>query len=167
MANKDTAKTYFNTGDFPTESQFAQVFEWLRWKDELIGYDDLDAELQAYFNTVRNSIGRIKVVPDEDYEVVDGDDTLVFKTITGYRNIVLPTPQAGRKLTFILSCDASGFEVPLGSPPVLKFDTTVRGIFGENVEGTSGMITIQYYGGGEGIDIEYAPYWQVVHQVEP
>lgn len=34
MANKDTSKTWFQTGDFPTQAQFWQVFDWLRWKDE-------------------------------------------------------------------------------------------------------------------------------------
>lgn len=36
MTNKDTAKTWFERGDKPTQAQFAQVFEWLRWKDEAI-----------------------------------------------------------------------------------------------------------------------------------
>jgi hypothetical protein len=36
MANRDTAKSWFERGDKPTQAQFAQVFEWLRWKDEAI-----------------------------------------------------------------------------------------------------------------------------------
>jgi hypothetical protein len=36
MANKDTAKQWFEKGDKPTQAQFAQVFEWLRWKDEAV-----------------------------------------------------------------------------------------------------------------------------------
>lgn len=36
MANKDTAKQWFERGDKPTQAQFAQVFDWLRWKDEVI-----------------------------------------------------------------------------------------------------------------------------------
>jgi hypothetical protein len=34
MANKETAKSWFERGDKPTQAQFAQVFDWLRWKDE-------------------------------------------------------------------------------------------------------------------------------------
>ena len=52
MANKDTAKTWFETGDFPTQSQFWQVFDWLRWKDEPLVAGDLSAELVALLNLV-------------------------------------------------------------------------------------------------------------------
>ncbi len=34
MGFKEDAKQWFETGDYPTQAQFAQVFEWLRWKDE-------------------------------------------------------------------------------------------------------------------------------------
>lgn len=34
MPFKEDAKQWFETGDYPTQAQFAQVFEWLRWKDE-------------------------------------------------------------------------------------------------------------------------------------
>jgi hypothetical protein len=36
MAFKDDSKQYFQTGDYPTEAQFALVFDLLRWKDEPI-----------------------------------------------------------------------------------------------------------------------------------
>lgn len=41
MANKDTSKLWFETGDFPTQEQFAQVFDWLRWKDEAIAINEI------------------------------------------------------------------------------------------------------------------------------
>jgi|SRR5690242_3195320 len=41
MANKDTAKPWFNTGKYPTQAQFYQLFEWLRWKDEEIAIADV------------------------------------------------------------------------------------------------------------------------------
>ena len=41
MANKDNAKQWFETGDYPTQAQFAQVFEWLRWKDESVAIIDV------------------------------------------------------------------------------------------------------------------------------
>ena len=33
MANKDTAKLWFQTHDYPTQAEFYQLFEWLRWTD--------------------------------------------------------------------------------------------------------------------------------------
>lgn len=41
MANKDTAKTYFQTGDKPSQSQFYQTFDWLRWADDTIAIADV------------------------------------------------------------------------------------------------------------------------------
>lgn len=41
MANKDTAKQWFETGDKPTQTQFWQVFDWLRWNDIAIAIDDI------------------------------------------------------------------------------------------------------------------------------
>lgn len=34
MANRDTAKTWFETGDKPTQAQFATLFDWLLFIDE-------------------------------------------------------------------------------------------------------------------------------------
>ena len=52
MANKDTSKGWFETGDFPTQAQFAQVFDWQSWKDEPIGVLDLSTELRALLNLI-------------------------------------------------------------------------------------------------------------------
>ncbi len=47
MSFKEDAKQWFETGDYPTQAQFAQVFDWLRWKDEqqaistIIGLQDI------------------------------------------------------------------------------------------------------------------------------
>jgi hypothetical protein len=60
MANKDTSKQWFNTGDYPTEAQFAQVFEWLRWKDEALATGDvtgLDMALQQLQTNITNASG--------------------------------------------------------------------------------------------------------------
>jgi hypothetical protein len=51
MSFIDTVKSWFQTGDFPTESQFYQKFSWLRWKDEKIGIPDLADEVIAAINT--------------------------------------------------------------------------------------------------------------------
>lgn len=54
MANKDTIKQYFETGDKPTQAQFWQFFDWVRWGDESIQMADiagLAAALLAKMNT--------------------------------------------------------------------------------------------------------------------
>lgn len=51
MANKDTSKQWFETGDFPTQTQFAQTFDWLRWKDEVLAITDVTG-LQDVLNTI-------------------------------------------------------------------------------------------------------------------
>lgn len=51
MANKDTSKQWFETGDYPTQVQFAQVFDWLRWKDEQLEVADVNG-LAGLVNSV-------------------------------------------------------------------------------------------------------------------
>lgn len=41
MSFKDQVKQWFKTGDKPTQGQFWQKFEWLRWKDEPIAMADV------------------------------------------------------------------------------------------------------------------------------
>jgi hypothetical protein len=62
MANKDTSKGWFETGDYPTQAQFAQVFEWLRWKDEQVGVGDLSAELVALLNSISLMVPQVLVI---------------------------------------------------------------------------------------------------------
>lgn len=52
MANKDTVKEWFETGDLPTQAQFYQKFDWLRWQDEKIVFADLSPELQAHITAI-------------------------------------------------------------------------------------------------------------------
>ncbi len=52
MAYKDTVKQWFQTNDIPTEPQFYQKFDYLRWKDEKIGTGDLTDELLAIINGI-------------------------------------------------------------------------------------------------------------------
>lgn len=51
MAYKDTVKPWFETGDYPTQVQFWQTFDWLRWKDELLQIPDVQG-LQALVNSI-------------------------------------------------------------------------------------------------------------------
>lgn len=51
MANKDTVKPWFEIGDYPTQAQFWQMFDWLRWKDEKLQIIDVEG-LQALVNSI-------------------------------------------------------------------------------------------------------------------
>lgn len=62
MANKDTSKSWFETGDYPTQAQFAQVFEWLRWKDEQVGVGDLSAEIVVLLNSVALVLPQLLII---------------------------------------------------------------------------------------------------------
>lgn len=42
MAYIDTVKGWFNYKDAPSETQFSQTFNWLRWKDEKIPMNDVN-----------------------------------------------------------------------------------------------------------------------------
>ena len=41
MSFQDSTKPWFETGDYPTQEQFYQMFDWLRWKDEAIAIGDI------------------------------------------------------------------------------------------------------------------------------
>lgn len=41
MAYIDNVKPWFETGDFPTQAQFYQMFEWLRWRDQPLAIADI------------------------------------------------------------------------------------------------------------------------------
>lgn len=51
MAYKDSVKPWFETGDYPTQAQFYQAFDWLRWKDELLAITNITG-LQTILNSV-------------------------------------------------------------------------------------------------------------------
>lgn len=59
----DTLKTYFQTGDKPTQAQFYAVLDSLRHKDNAIGAADLTTELQNYLNSLSTSNGFVVLAP--------------------------------------------------------------------------------------------------------
>lgn len=70
MANKDTVKQWFETGDFPTQTQFYQKFDWQRWKDEKIAADDLTPELLALINAISGRPERKVMLTDGAFDMV-------------------------------------------------------------------------------------------------
>ena len=82
MANKDTSKQWFEMGDFPTQAQFAQVFDWLRWKDEAIAISDI-----TNLQTILNNFGAAAV----DTFIITGSH--VYTILAGFlleKIIVMP-----------------------------------------------------------------------------
>lgn len=50
-SQRDTVKPWYITGAFPTQAQFWQWMDWIRFKDEKIASSDLTDELIAMFNS--------------------------------------------------------------------------------------------------------------------
>lgn len=97
MANKDTAKQWFETGDFPTQTQFEQTLEWLRWKDEKIAFADLTPELQAQI-TANNS-------------VIEFDDSVSSWTFPAHTLIVRVWCMANVDHTFSMGTTFGGTQI--------------------------------------------------------
>ena len=90
MANKDSSKQWFLTGFYPTQSQFAQVFEWLRWKDEKLDMDNITGLTDA-INAASKSGGNTTVVVEcitDHPPKVTGTNESVTGIIAGSLSIV-------------------------------------------------------------------------------
>lgn len=107
MANKDTAKQWFETGDKPTQAQFWQVFDWLRWTDEAIGMDQitgLSTALLAKVNTADYQGNCIAYDADATFVIPGG--YLLEKVIPYYG------ANGDMKVSTVLMGDADEVEVP-------------------------------------------------------
>jgi len=79
MANVDTAKTWFETGDKPTQAQFHQLLAWLRFKDQPITMDDIQGLTtslglkldKAIFNAFEQG-QKLEVNGDTEYVIPPG-----------------------------------------------------------------------------------------------
>lgn len=68
----DNAKPWFETGDFPTQAQFYQLFEWLRWKDEAILISEVFG-LQQIINELASPVEAFTPPGDEHvYTIPEG-----------------------------------------------------------------------------------------------
>lgn len=79
MSFKDDIKPYFVPNAYPTQDQFYELFEYLRWRDELIQAADLDPALLALLN----STGRTVQLPDGTMQFVAPAGTLIEKFFFG------------------------------------------------------------------------------------
>lgn len=143
MPNIDTVKTWFETGDYPTQAQFEQFFEWIRWKDDLIEINEV-RDLVESLNELALPIIKITTALAETPVVIPAGYALEQIWIVPISNCVpiitsegsptegdilsedeVPvTPTVGRQYMVNLFCVTSKTivfkEVPVGSTIVLK-----------------------------------------------
>lgn len=125
MPNIDSAKQWFQTGDFPTQAQFYQVFEWLRWKDEQISVGDIAGLTalvqgkadQAALNALADAINREALLQSNDFTfslmankrlqtiiiIPSADYTLKIGLTDGGEEVMVATPLIQDEV-FILDC---------------------------------------------------------------
>lgn len=93
MANKDTAKQWFETGDKPTQAQFWQLFDWLRWTDVAITMDaitGLSAALLAKVNKSDYEGNCIAYDADATFVIPGGyllESVIPYYGANGYMNV--------------------------------------------------------------------------------
>lgn len=91
MANIDTAKQWFKTGDYPTQAQFWQLFEWLRWKDEQLQITDIK-DLPDILTDLITNAGGGGATAESFVLSSDGSRTILAGTVIS--GIVVDTPVA-------------------------------------------------------------------------
>ncbi|MDE3185292.1 MAG: hypothetical protein KGM16_17910 [Bacteroidota bacterium] len=126
MPNKDTSKGWFELGDYPTQAQFAQVFEWLRWKDETIGIGDVTG-LQTIVNNLPSKlqeIGVFDIVSAGSFALEanklvitillksDTDQTVQIGSTDGGNELAIDVPVTAGKTT-VLDLKIWGEDVPV------------------------------------------------------
>ena len=62
VVTKDILKTYFETGDYPTQQQFANLIDSLKHVNDLIGLTDLKQEVIDTINAAADSTGNAPIV---------------------------------------------------------------------------------------------------------
>jgi hypothetical protein len=107
VANKDIAKQWFETGDKPTQAQFWQIFDWLRWADTAIAMDQITG-----LNTALNS-----KVSKADYEgnCIGFNGDSIYEIPGGYLlESIIPYygSNGSMKLSVVANGDSEVVEVP-------------------------------------------------------
>ena len=124
MANKDTAKQWFEEGDLPTDVQIAQTFDWLQWKDEPIPMEAVQG-LITYLSSVIPPI-EISINASGSYTIPAGYAIykLYVKTILADSTLVIGTEEFGDDILAVVDLIAAitlGVDVTL----VADADTTI------------------------------------------
>lgn len=126
MANKDTSKQWFQTGDKPTQAQFYQVFDWIRWADDPIAIADI-AGLVAALNAKADQTSvallytfKVTLNADGNYVLPLGNlmDKIII-TPAGDSNIKVGTSDGGEE---IMPVD----DIAAGEDRVISCDVIAR-----------------------------------------
>ena len=64
VVTKDTLKTYFETGDYPTQQQFTNLIDSLRHVNDPIAFADLAEEVITAINNAADSTGNAPIVTE-------------------------------------------------------------------------------------------------------
>ncbi len=87
MAHIDIIKPWFLVAKKPTQAQFHQWMDWLRWTDQLIGLTDLTQEVIDMLNVVGSS-------NRPERKEVTGDDTFTMLAEFKLNSIAIKNPSA-------------------------------------------------------------------------
>lgn len=139
MAYVDSVKQWFKTRLKPTQTQFWQTWDWLRWKDEALAITDiagLEAALLGKADT--GSTGAYKPIG----VALAGDGSFVFPAGLMLDKIII-SPQSDSSLLIGLTNGTGGVftpgdPIPGGSDYVVTVDLVARApttIYFSNVTG--------------------------------
>ncbi|MGQ0739151.1 MAG: hypothetical protein ACT4OJ_08850, partial [Bacteroidota bacterium] len=76
MANRDTVKPWFETGDKPTQAQFWQFFDWVRFLDDPIAMAEVTGLVNALLGKVNTS--------DYEGQLIAYDGPAIYTIPAGY-----------------------------------------------------------------------------------
>lgn len=76
MAFKDNLKQWFTTGSYPTEAQFAQMFDWLRMQDQQLAIADITG--------LSDIINNLVAVVQKEKITVGNTGKIIHTIVAGY-----------------------------------------------------------------------------------
>lgn len=145
MANIDTAKSWFETGDYPTQAQFWQLFDWIRWKDEQLAISDITG-LQTILNNAAtiNAVkalfrDKITLLADGNWSNPDGNviSGVIIKSVNN-ASIKIGTTPGGD--------DILSYDVVAGVPVAISliyYSETAQTIYFSGISGSTDFIIIK------------------------
>lgn len=121
MAFKDDFKQFFETGDKPTQAQFASLFEKLRWKDENLEIENVNNLMQILLGKADDATLQ-QLIGEQELKLYDADGP--YTIAAGYlieKVIIMPgvnadisigsSPDFPEDITPLTSMDSNRGEV--------------------------------------------------------
>lgn len=69
--SKEVLKSYFETGDYPTEQQFADLIDSLTDRQEVLGLLDVSINTELTYNEIKELVDNNNLVPGKRYIITD------------------------------------------------------------------------------------------------